>query len=115
MAAYERYFTLADHVGLRDDNGAIEPFVGLNVTVQRPAMVKGRPTLVPQKVRVDPLEAGSRSFQITDPFVGEQIDLHMVATGFAVEIPKPTKKALASERSNTQDAINQAGTTGKEE
>ena len=39
MAAYERYFTLADHVGLRDDNGAIEPFVGSQRDRPRPAMV----------------------------------------------------------------------------
>jgi hypothetical protein len=116
MAAYERYFTLGDHVGIRADGGAPEPFVHLTVTVDRPTMNKqDQLVIVRESVKVGPIEKGSRSFKVTDPLVGQQIDLHMVSTGFAVEVEKPTKKALASERSDTQDAINQAGTTGEKE
>lgn len=116
MAAYERYFTLADHVGKRDDTGAPEPFVHLTVTVERPTMNKqGQLLVIREPVQVGPVEKGSRTFKVTEPLVGQQVDVHLVSTGFAVEVSKPTKKALASERSDTRDAVNQAGTTGEEE
>lgn len=115
MAAYERYFALADHIGSRDETGAVEPLVHLTVPVARPTMVRDQIVVVRENASVKPIEEGSRIFRVTDPLIGEQIDVHVVATGFAVEITKPTKKQLASDVRESQDAIQQAGTTGEEE
>lgn len=106
-----RYFELHDHIGVRADNGSLEPLVSIAVTVQVPTMVGKQIVDTAKRVELEPVK-GTRTLVVTDPVVAGAL----AATGYVREVDKPTRKALDKQRDTTQDAINTAGgKTGKEE
>lgn len=100
-----RYFKLHDDIGV-DKDGNPEPIHEVGITFLTVAMRDGEPVQSTDREVLKPIP-GTRTLKTTDPRVAEQL----LSSGQYDEVDAPSKTALKKERSATQDARENAGTT----